>query len=88
MTTTQLKLYNVREVCDMLGISRTTLHRLTARGELHQVKLGRAVRYPHAVIEAYLAGTPYRPDEAPADSRDDLSTWPPTPSLLHEDGRP
>lgn len=80
------KLYTVREVCEALGVSRTTLHRLTKSRQIYAYKVGKALRYPGPAVEAYLEGRAYGPaDDGPAATRPDLSTWPPTESLLNEE---
>lgn len=79
------KLYSIPEVCKALQISRTTLHRLTERGEIYAYKVGNAVRYPAEAVTAYLNGAPFDPSTTGAPiARPDMSTYPPTPSLLDE----
>ncbi|MFZ0616293.1 MAG: helix-turn-helix domain-containing protein [Chthoniobacterales bacterium] len=43
------------EVADLLGVTKRTIHTLTAKGLLPVVKLtGKTVRYPRAAVEASL----------------------------------
>lgn len=77
------QLYTVKQVCVALGISRTTLYRLTKQGALHSYKVGNALRYPAESVQAYLNGERYDPaGTGPPEHRADTSTYPPTPSLL------
>ncbi len=48
-------LVNVRDAAALLGIGRTTVYELIARGELEAVHIRRAVRVPMAAIEEYVA---------------------------------
>jgi excisionase family DNA binding protein len=46
----------VRDIAKVLGVSAPTVRRLCAKGELPKpLKIGRAVRWPVAVVEAWLA---------------------------------
>lgn len=47
-------LLTTAEAAKALGVSRTTLHGLVCAGEIAPVHIGRAVRYPKAVLEAYV----------------------------------
>lgn len=78
-------LYTVEETRQILRIARSTLHRITQSGEIYAVKVGKNLRYPAAAVDAYIAGQPFDPQSGPALSHDDVSTWPPTPSLLSAD---
>lgn len=79
------RFYTVPEVCEMLQISRTTLGRLTRRGDLYGLRVGRLIRYPAEAIHAYAAGVPFNPQGGTYYERADVTTWPPTPSLLDAD---
>jgi excisionase family DNA binding protein len=46
------RLRNMREVCHLLGVSRMTVQRLVARGELPVVKLGDRSLFRPADIDA------------------------------------
>lgn len=82
------KLYSIPEVCEALKVSRTTLHRLTERGEIYAYKVGNAVRYPAEAVTAYLNGTKFDPTTTGAPiTRPDMSTYPPTPSLLKDEAQ-
>lgn len=71
-----------QEAAELLRVSLTTLTRLTKAGQLGHVKVGRQVRIPRPALDRYLSGS--APERGPIDPlRDpDLSTWPPTESML------
>lgn len=73
-----------QESAELLRVSLTTLTRLTKAGQLGYVKVGRQVRIPRASLDRYLAGS--APERGPVNPLRDpeLSTWPPTESLLSE----
>lgn len=77
-------LYTVQETCATLRVSRTTLYRLTKIGALYSVKAGSRVLYPREAVTAYLAGETFDPKAGAPATHADVSTWPPTPSLLGE----
>ena len=53
--------YTVREVAELLAVSRSTVERLLADRTLTRVKVRRAVRIPAAEVDALIAGrTPKR----------------------------
>ena len=43
------------ETCERLGLSRSTLRRLWSDGAISPVKIGRALRFPAAELERYVA---------------------------------
>ena len=51
---TDMKLLTVEEVMDLLRMSRDTVYRLAARGQLPGRKIGRAWRFPADELERYL----------------------------------
>jgi excisionase family DNA binding protein len=53
--TTQPLCVRPAEAARMIGISRATLYRLIAAGELHPYKLGRSTIIDLADLQAYLA---------------------------------
>lgn len=71
-----------QEAAELLRVSLTTLTRLTRAGQLGRIKVGRQVRIPRTAIDRYLAGS--APERGQIDPLRDpeLSTWPPTESLL------
>jgi len=73
-----------QEAAELLRVSLTTLTRLTKAGQLGHVKVGRQVRIPRTAIDRYLAGS--APERGQIDPLCDpeLSTWPPTESLLSQ----
>lgn len=54
--------YNVAEVADLLGVSRSSLYESIRRGELRALQFGRRVVIPVSVVEKMLAG-----DEEPTE---------------------
>ena len=77
-------LYTVNEACAILRIARSTLWKLTKDGKLYAVRVAGAPRYPRESIDAYLRGEQYSPHAPAPHGQADVSTWPPTPSLLTE----
>lgn len=53
---TPFKLYSVREVAEMLGVSETTVRMLHYSGKLKTYKVGRSLRISHDSVTAYLNG--------------------------------
>jgi excisionase family DNA binding protein len=45
----------VKEVCTLLGISRTTLWSMVRDGEIGAVKCGTRLLFPRAVLDEYVA---------------------------------
>ena len=62
------KLISKNEVCDALGIGKSTLDRLMAAGEITYYKVGGSVRFREADVEAYVRRglVPARPKACPA----------------------
>ncbi|KAB0649435.1 helix-turn-helix transcriptional regulator [Burkholderia diffusa] len=57
-TTTSKKLYRIKAVMDMLGISRTTVYGLVDKGKLKLVKIGeRFSGITAESVDAIMAGT-------------------------------
>lgn len=75
-------LYTTAEAGSILRVSRTTLWRLTQSGELYAVRVGRRVLFPREAIDARLRGERFDPTGGAAETHADVSTWPPTRSLL------
>lgn len=48
-------LLSLAEVCQRLGISRSTLWRLTSRREIPVVRIGARVLIPRAALEQFIA---------------------------------
>ena len=48
------RLLNKAEVCEMLQISRATLDRIVAAGDLETIRIGRQVRFDKQDLERYL----------------------------------
>ena len=47
-------LYRISEAADILGVSRSTLYRLIASGELATIRVGTAPRIPAKVLERFV----------------------------------
>jgi excisionase family DNA binding protein len=47
-------LYTIREVEDVLGVSRATVYNLIERGDLRRVKVGKSARIPRTSIVEYV----------------------------------
>ena len=73
-----------REAAEFLRVSVSTVQRLYEKGEIRAVHVGRQVRIPRADLERIVRGEAPAHDPGPAapEHAEDLSTWPPTPSLL------
>ena len=56
-------LYTVVEAAQLVGVGRSTMYELVARGELSSVRLGRKVLITRATLEALLGFTPPTPAE-------------------------
>ena len=48
-------LLRVSEAAALLGVSRSTLYQLIARGELRVIRIGRSVRVPREALETITA---------------------------------
>ena len=64
----KIELLTVDEVMDLVRISRDTVYRLAAKGELPGRKIGRTWRFPRDEIEAYIR---QRPGQDSSDSLDE-----------------
>ena len=50
----QEKMLTPKDVCELLGVSRSTLHTITKRGQLKVTSIGRSKRYAMASIREYI----------------------------------
>lgn len=50
------RMMNVREVAQLLRVSKMTVYRLCERGELGSVRVGRSIRIPRAAVGRYVRG--------------------------------
>ena len=50
----EMQAYRVREVEQLLGVSRSTVYALMTSGQLAYVKIGRCRRIPHTSVAALL----------------------------------
>jgi excisionase family DNA binding protein len=49
-----VKLYNVSEVAEMLGLSTSCIYKKAERGELAGIKIGTALRFSEKNIQVFL----------------------------------
>lgn len=78
--------YSVDETADMLGVSRSRMYRYMTTGDIFYIQPAGHRRIPAQAIEHFLRGEPYDPNAARgAETQADITTWPPTPSLLDSD---
>lgn len=56
-------LYTVVEAAQLVGVGRSTMYELVARGEVSSVRFGRKVLITRATLEALLGFTPPTPAE-------------------------
>lgn len=61
MTTENLRMVTATNACDLLAISRSTLDRMIAKGDLPAFKIGRSVRIPIQAIHDYLEANTWLP---------------------------
>lgn len=48
------RLYTVKQLVELLSLSRTTVKTLIDNGDLEKVQVGRAVRVPAESVDAYI----------------------------------
>lgn len=84
MDTTQPELMTLGEVAARLRVSRSTVSRMIAAGDVRTVRVARTLRVPTVDVDRVVAGLP--PLEPPRDplAAESEDTWPPTPSMLGE----
>ena len=58
-----MKFLREREVCEMIGFSRTTLWRLEKQGLLKRRRVGTSVRWLSHEVEAWMASRPSTKDQ-------------------------
>lgn len=71
-----------QEVADMLKISVSTVQNLYMAGHIASHRVGRHVRITRQAVWDYLNGVKRETPKWTAEQ--DVSTWPPTPSLLQD----
>lgn len=77
-------LYTRPEAAEFLRVSEKWLDELVKAGKLYSTTSGRRRFFPRASLTAYIRGQTFGPD-AGMDG-DDVTTWPPTPSMFNEPG--
>ena len=60
--TNEMRLLNVREVAERLGVSRSFVYALCARRLLESVKVGRALRIPMDGLREFVDGRRRKPN--------------------------
>ena len=87
-----LVFFTVKEVAEILQISRSTVHNLIKTGELKAVQIGRAVRVKRADLDEYIRKNSTYPrnnhqgDKDSDEEREDISLcWPATYDLDQTD---
>lgn len=75
--------YQVNEVADMLGVSRSRMYALMTSGDMFYIQPQGHRMIPAEAIRAFLRGERYEPNAGQDRAQHaDTTTWPPTPSLL------
>lgn len=84
MNTERAELMTIGEVAGRLRVSRSTVGRMIAAGDVRTVRVARTLRVPTVDVDRVVAGLP--PLEPPRDplAAENEGTWPPTPSMLGE----
>lgn len=78
------ELMTLGEVAGRLRVSRSTVGRMIAAGDVRTVRVARTLRVPTVDVDRVIAGLP--PLKPPRDplAAENEETWPPTPSMLGE----
>lgn len=84
MNTERAELMTLGEVAGRLRVSRSTVGRMIAAGDVRTVRVARTLRVPTVDVDRVIAGLP--PLKPPRDplAAENEATWPPTPSMLGE----
>lgn len=77
---TQPTVYTRDQVAEILQVSMGTLSQLLGSERLYHFRVGKQIRIPAEALTAYIQGQEYNAGEGL--TRQDASTWPPTPSLF------
>ena len=56
-------LYRPEEAARLLGLGRSTIYALIARGEINIIKIGRSTRIPRTVLEQYVVSSEVEGDQ-------------------------
>lgn len=70
------------EVAHELSVSLSTVGNLLRAGDLFAIRIGKSYRVPREVLDAYKRGEPCPYSAARPEGEADVTTWPPTPSML------
>ncbi|MDY0277279.1 MAG: helix-turn-helix domain-containing protein [Acholeplasma sp.] len=63
-----MKIYSVFEVCEMLAVSRKTINKYIASGELKAIRLGNQLRVTEESLEKFLTLKEIKVKEKPIDT--------------------
>lgn len=78
------RLYTRAEAAAFLRVSDKWLDELVKRGELYSITTGKRRLFPRVALTAFIRGERFAPDGGI--EGDDVTTWPPTPSIFNEQG--
>ena len=59
-----MPLLNIKEVAEVLRISKQTAYRMVRDGSLRSVKVGKSVRVDLTTLNDFISGNAYIPEEA------------------------
>lgn len=72
------------DAAEELNVSVSIVGQVLRSGALHSIRVGQQYRIPRESLDAFKRGDP-PPYRANGMAADEMSTWPPTPSMLGED---
>lgn len=78
------RLYNRADAARFLQISEKWLDTLVKRGEVYNITTGKRRLFPRVALTAFIRGETFDPSGEL--QGDDVTTWPPTPSMFNELG--
>lgn len=75
------RLYTRAEAASFLRVSEKWVDVLVKRGELYSITTGKRRLFPRVALTAFVRGEKFAPDGEL--EGDDVTTWPPTPSIFN-----
>lgn len=78
------RLYTRGEAAHFLRVSEKWLDELVKRGDVYSITTGKRRLFPRVALTAYIRGERFNPSGSI--EGDDVTTWPPTPSIFNEQG--
>lgn len=78
------RLYTRSEAAHFLRVSEKWLDELVKRDDVYSITSGKRRLFPRAALTAYIRGETFSPDGGI--DGDDVTTWPPTPSMFNAEG--